>query len=111
MATHCHKSEGNGEKLREEHELVVHDGGRDDGHNDDAINDSGGSGNMVVMGETLEKPTTRDLSICRVCLVYRGNQQCKQLPTIRTQDQGLIFYKFTCYRRVIKGSLELKKMV
>ena len=57
MATHCQKSEGNGEKLREEHELVVHDGGREDGHNDDAINDSGGSGNMVVMGETLEKPS------------------------------------------------------
>jgi len=75
MATHCRKNEGNGEKLREEHELVVHDGGRDDGHNDDAINDSGGSGNMVVMGET---PTMRDLSICRVCLVCRGNQQ---LPT------------------------------
>ena len=52
MATHYHKSEGNGEKLREEHELVVHDGGREDGHNDDAINDSRGSGNMVVMGET-----------------------------------------------------------
>jgi len=32
----------------------VHDSGRDDGHNDDAINDSGGSGNMVVMGETHE---------------------------------------------------------
>ena len=35
----------------------MHDGGREDGHNDDAINDSGGSGNMVVMGETLEKPS------------------------------------------------------
>jgi len=52
MATHCHKIEGNREKLREEHELIVCDGGRDDGHNDDAINDSGGSGYMVVMGET-----------------------------------------------------------
>ena len=30
----------------------MHDGGREDGHNDDAINDSRGSGNMVVMGET-----------------------------------------------------------
>ena len=44
MATKCHKIEGNGEKLREEHELVVHNGGRDDGHDDDAINDSGASG-------------------------------------------------------------------
>ena len=78
MATHCHKNEGNREKLREEQELVVHDGGKEGGHNDDAINDSRGSGNMVVMGETLEKPTTCDLSICRVCLVCRGNQQ---LPT------------------------------
>jgi hypothetical protein len=44
MAIQCHKIEGNGEKLREEHELVVHNGGRDDGHDDDAINDSGASG-------------------------------------------------------------------
>ena len=56
MATHYHKSEGNGEKLREEHELVVHDGGREDGHNDDAINDSRGSGNMVVMGKHWRNP-------------------------------------------------------
>ena len=77
----------------------MHDGGRNNGHNDDAINDSGGSGNGGNTGETHEerpehmpgvpgvpwKPTTTYLS---------------------TQDQGLIFYKLTCYRRVIKGSLE-----
>ena len=44
MATQCQKIEGNGEKLREEHELIVHNGWRDDRHDDDAINDSGGSG-------------------------------------------------------------------